>query len=95
MTSQHAREAAARFFRDPACPVSVKMTLGYDPTPLLNALSQFEAEILERAAVTAEQEAERYLPYERVSPEMAGIGATGMAACARIAHAIRQLKDER
>lgn len=40
ITPQQAdREAAAAFFRDTRTPLSVKMTLGYDPTPLLEAFA--------------------------------------------------------
>lgn len=42
------RDAACEFFRDPACPVSVKMVLGYDPSPLHAILARH------REASTAE-----------------------------------------
>lgn len=39
MVTQADRERAAEFFRSDACPLSVKMTLGYDPSPLILAFA--------------------------------------------------------
>jgi len=48
------REAANVFFHRADCPVSVKMTLGYDPTPLVQILASHrlaaEAAAIERAS---------------------------------------------
>lgn len=57
--SQAAREFVNAFFRDPACPVSVKMTLGYDPTTLIEHATRFEAQIREECAGKLEARAER------------------------------------
>lgn len=55
------REAAAAFFRDERTPLSVKFTLGHDPSPLLDAIA--------RVRIAAEQRgAERM--QEAVLPEV-------------------------